>query len=652
MLLQPYCETDMEILSITADEINEDSYKKIVKMNGLTAGFLVKGYYISPLLTVANAKDIINLITNNSSNSILWSLEANIEYISTGKNLYNPKMKNATNVNGKSISEYYSNFFSSCILCVTYNQDSCEPTINNTLSNVLRIQLDVLNNNRYVSSFEAKYNNCFKSSFTIDNFNDIQKYADKFDLKSTLFMKLDDKLALLGDVVPIISHSVFGKSYDSFVILISDSHNNIMIYITKEEVIVNNLKCFQDIIGLLIQNKVIKHIPQRIKNDSVFKVELQVNMNTDISTILDLDLYFVNTSNVLMNIISTRDKNISILLGRKSMRITMKNNNQNLAKYIVSLFVAYNIVNEFKIEKFSFGKNVNVYWSRICQNNKKNIRKPAKELVVRNEDKDTIKFEKNDNGEFLYYNDGTYSCTTTVNGVNKHIGFVKKIYELDGLCLPCCFQNPQIESNLFNRCLGKSDIESEITNNVSPFIIESNKSLSDNRIGFLPDEIGKLINKNNTFEIKDKRLVSTKGYYFLYGKSDNYIIESSTDIITYVTDHPDVALVVGNKIYFTPNITNIKFIECVVKEIIYQVKLVKLDSGSSIQVLDLDDKILKTITELRPNILMDTTNNIRTNQFILIDHVYLTEIGFNVLLVENSIDVILDTIMFNKKNLS
>ncbi|MFN9941505.1 MAG: hypothetical protein ACK56I_18710, partial [bacterium] len=110
----------------------------------------------------------------------------------------------------------------------------------------------------------------------------------------------------------------------------------------------------------------------------------------------------------------------------------MKTNNQDIALYIVSLFIASNIVGEFKLNSYSFGKNLNVYWSRICQNSKNVIRKPTKELLNKNNDPETILFEKTDQGEYLHYVDGSYGCLKSINGLNHYVGFVKKIYELQG----------------------------------------------------------------------------------------------------------------------------------------------------------------------------------------------------------------------------
>ncbi len=649
-LLQPYSETDVELISISADEVKEQSYKKIIKMNGLDAGTLVKGIYISPLLSVTNAKALINLISGNNSNSILWSIEANIEFINHDKSIYNPKISTSAITNDKTISEYYSSYFSSCILCVTYDYGNISPTPIDTLSSMLRVQLDILKNNRYITLFEPNYENCFNSPLTMDNFLSVQSAADRINIKSTMFTRLNNSIALVGDIVPIVSYSSLGRSHDSFVMLLSDQDNNVLVIITSEDIIAKDLKTFQKFISLLIEDKIIKYIPQRIKTDSIYKVEFQTNISTDITTMDSLGQYFVNTSPILLNIVSTFDKNVTILLGRRSMRITMRSNSPDLAIYIVSLFIAYNIVGEFKIDKYSFGKNVNVYWSRICQNSKNNVRKPAKELTIKNDNPNVILFEKTSNGEYLHYNEGSYSCTTSVNGINNHIGFVKKIYELEGKCLPCCFQNSQDDTPLYNKCLNKDEIESSVHNTISPFIVENNKSLSNNRIGFLPDEINRLVNKDNTLEVKDKRLVRTNRYYFLYGNSNNEIISTDEDIISYLTLHSDKVIIVNNKIYFSPSNTKITHVFCVIKEILYPIKLISVNKLNRINIHELDTDIMDIISQLKPQISLSPPTNIRTNQFITINNIPEQDVNFKVVLIKNSIDVIINTIMFNISN--
>lgn len=637
------------MISISADQIKEVSYKKIIGMNGLDAGCLLKGIYISPLLSVSMAKNLINSISGNNSDSVLWSLEANIEFVTHDKSIFNPRLNSSGIPNDKTISEYYTSFFSSCVLCVTYSDGSVSPTPIDNLSAMLRVQLDILKNNRYISLFEPRYENCFNSPLTMDDFLTVQSIADRLKVKSTMFVRLENSVALVGDIIPIISYSSIGKAHDSFVMLLSDQDNKALIIITEEDIIANDLKTFQEFISHLVSDKVIKYIPQRIKTDSIYKVEFQTNISTDITTIDSLGQYFVNSSSTLLNIISTIDKKVVILLGRRSMRITMKVNNQELARYIVSLFIAYNIVGEFKIDKYSFGKNVNVYWSRICQNSKTNIRKPSRELTNKNDNPDIILFEKTSSGEYLHYSDGSFSCTSSVNGVNNHIGFVRKIYDLEGKCLPCCFQNSQENTSLHNKCLGKEiDIESSQHNTISPFIVENNKSLTSNRIGFLPDGINALVNKTNTLEVKDKRLVHTDRYYFLFGNTGTEMISSDEDLINYLTLYSNSVIVWNNKIYFSPAGTTIENIYCVIKEMLYPVKLVT--TKKRIVVSELDKPIIDIVSQLRPQISMNLPTNIRTNQFIVVNNTSEQEVTFKVLLIRSSIDVIINTIMFNTTN--
>ena len=74
-------------------------------------------------------------------------------------------------------------------------------------------------------------------------------------------------------------------------------------------------------------------------------------------------------------------------------------------------------------------------------------------------------------------------------------GFLKPNAHPDGLCMPCCFEAPQRDKNVFKKCIGE-DIEYNSDKFVENYVLGIEKfPLEKGRFGIIPLQVGKLLTK-------------------------------------------------------------------------------------------------------------------------------------------------------------
>jgi len=280
-------------------------------------------------------------------------------------------------------------------------------------------------------------------------------------------------------------------------------------------------------------------------------------------------------------------------LSKNTISIHLRSPDDYVSEYVASIILGFNALIAKPTQGIAFGKVKGVYWSRLCQNIKDIVRKPAMILLQPNPDP-----------KHVTVLEGTaYECSEEVNNDRKYIGFLSKPYELSGTCLPCCFITSQINKRVYKKCTDDIVITSLTTPRYSLFILDSSRLIGNNRLGYLDSTIDDFLNHGNKIVVYNKLLIETSGYLLVSGNDlhhlDSDILEDS--IIDYIDLNPQHILIDKTTFYTSPYLNsseNISYYQ-ILKDLLFEIVMVFKTKSNDILKISHSYPIIKALVGTR-----------------------------------------------------
>ncbi|ABJ09019.1 early transcription factor large subunit [Nile crocodilepox virus] len=498
---------------------------------------------------------------------IIYSHKNNLEYSYVDNTIFNPFTLTQKKTLIKLDSFLYNVYLDACDFLVIWAARAADTAFAELGSydevdkNILKFEerligtFDQLNLNFSITS---RFNNIFKTNIHATG------------LKRFIANNVDRRMLLLrsDEYFIKLSGNNFVLNNERLNLSIWDDNDQLLIVSDGESIVINDVELFTEISDEDVQL-------ERIKSDITYKISLTSPITSKLK--LDIETNFVFVETATNNILLSGDKKISIILARNHISIKVKNNIPNIEKYFTFLIIFLNRV--FNVSQVSkdFTKIETIYWSRICQNTKTKNRKP---VVVGSLDGDMDRVAENfyeGGGREVFVNDHDvmFSCIDPHQRY-MHLGFLNIFYKLSGLCIPCCFLEAQKHSETFRACVFKT---LPLETCVSPYILNFGKILTPTKISFLPILYNNYFNKENAicFEVDNKRLRSTEGYYVVKALDDSVIhrLKTESNIISFV-DASCSVMIVNDLVYYPSDVDKINNrIHILIQEIVHEVVLVR-----------------------------------------------------------------------------
>lgn len=601
-----------------------DRHQHILKhMKGIIPLYIIDHFVVSPLWLVNQAKRIIislmkplmqKPITIDPKDLLIWSYETNIEYLGNRIFRYEDRGdKQFIHNEGLMFSKFPYERLS---LNVTWLGNS-ELSFLNT-NNINITDTFIVNHCRLFSlqrtmklDSEIKTSNIFSSIYSVADYTVIKKTISA-DQSATMFIKSNNRLLMTGRVRVLPDLQLFNE----FMIIVENTKGDSVV-ITEKNIFVSDLDLFKKLfLNMSSQKNYV--LPERYSSRARYIYNIPEIIKSSIEDFPDADQYFIASSSMknVMNIINSIDKSVQILLAKHSVRVELRYINNSLAEYIATLIYALNISNHYEEEGYTFGRVNGQYWSRICQNLNGKKRQPIK---INPQDKlraslDTNKFHIDKNSESIvipYGNSNIYlECNKETHHDAHHIGFISKFYSDNKTCWPCCYLNNHVDSKLFKNCINGQ--KADIRVSYSLFLLDSNKQLGEERLGFLPGPLDRLLNKSSELKYidKNKRLIATDGFYFACGTGSIKIEDTLYDFFRLSINNDKIIYDNGVLIY-TPHVAVNNSLWVYIKEHLYPV--VKVIKKSN------EDRVNTTNTGLSSDILIKSMFKLQSRSDSIID---------------------------------
>lgn len=529
-------------------------------------------FYLSPAMTVTDLKEYISSVieVDDIESMIIWSTVTNIEYSHHHK-IFNPKMSSIEEFNHNTIIPD-SSIFEEGPIYITGNFSRVR-FIDRSDDDFFYRLYKAAQSVTY--KIDTEYIDIFRSSFKITDFDLIKKVVMP-QYQVTLFVKMNQDILVSGHLIPL----VIPEGY--FTIIVSNEQD-VILEITESKIVTHSFEYFEQFIIKMMQLSSDIVIPERFYNSVKYNISSVKRVNNRFSEYENISLFFLQPQAWDSdNILQTKDKKMSIFLSTQGLKIRSNEPLPFFVSHISRLLLAYAELHP-KEDVLKFDKINGVYWSRICQNTKDDIRKPIKRI-----DQQTV---TNSLSQVMI--DGVvFECINDAK--NKFIGFLNKPYELSSICLPCCYQSSQIERPIFKKCTEEStSISSDGKEIFSLFIIDENRLLNNNRLGFLEEVVDGYLNLGNDIVLKNKMLISCKNFFLISGNNSSSVDFSIDYMIKFLMANPQVVIIHNRTFYVSKYLDASKPISyrVIVKNFFYKVIKASKKEKEDIIVIEYDYSI-------------------------------------------------------------
>lgn len=647
VLYNKYKDIDSIIITSFSDHLSilnlEDlipSHQNYIKDRlSKSSGYKIIGlpyFYLSPILLIRDLKlyiieelsDIILPSDTSPEDITLWSPFFNIEYYSPSGIIFNPLLneKNQFTMNNNMSDQ--GGYFNGGVINISLEVETLGLSSSKIIKAFDSEEVSFyrpLFKSQYLARDQFKYtdrimSNVFQSSFVQSDYYDLQKCIP-IGYKISMSINNNGDIFLTGHTLPL-KYNLNNKSRSDnslrFIIIIMSPDGDEKVTIDDEKVVVNDLTIFDYIVERYVTYNSNFSIPDRFNHSCTHVYEINTNFNSNTNLYTNSDIFFDATNNWnAKNVLITKNKKVFVFLSRRGIKIKHRDNNQYMNDYIVSLILGYSNMLSHEESKLSFGKFKGIYWSRICQNVKDEIRQPIRG-ENNNGDYSIEGNESNNDNESnkssVVINSEKYSCSEDVNGKNKFIGFLSKPYTSSKICLPCCYQNDQTSKMTYKKCTNKDILSSAITSITSTmyslFLIDSYRLLSQSRLGFLDITIDKFLNEKSSITMNNKLLIECKEYYLAAGNGFIEFVESVDNIILHLNepDHHQDIIIYNTSFYTSPFIKPKESIQyyTVFRGFLFRVVRVTKE-------VDIDSLIVESSYPIHPNVkvieIPSNTNN-------------------------------------------
>lgn len=566
------------------DDYEESKAYKYYKSNFSKKIEVIKSHILLTL-NIKYIKVFLNTLFDIDYTYILYSPESNVEYIKE-KDIFNPNYDNPLQYfeNNEPLYKIYASCASGIILFLMPYDMDYEIEVDNNLKNFIE--------SMFVSSLELKIDfNFVKDNIfliTLDN-SEMLKIIKEFNMDNfyiTYYYKNGDTILTSGSNITFYSEI---DITEKGTLIITNTKNKIIMYNDKYKIFCDDLEVLKTILNIIN-----KYDVERLNSKITYKFFLNCYINPNESIIDEFQhvLLYTKSKNIY-----TLDNNV-LMFTKNSIIMKLKENIYNFPHYICSIIIYYQKYrNRLKLKMSKIHKKIGTaYLSRICQENNNLERKTIEYVLEENleilDDMERIKdkFYMNDHKEvYIEDNNIIHLCSVKTNGGRMYIGFIEKFYELNNLCIPCCYKFSKVKDNVFQSCIDGKEYVQE--SRINPYILNFGKVLIRGRISFLPKLLDKIFNVGSQIALVNKRIDSAVNYYTVI-QDQNKIVSNKQDIAKELSNN--CIILNKNSIYvpyiyryvddidFSSNVS----IKIIIQDIIH--KIVKINKKKELDEIDID----------------------------------------------------------------